>query len=68
MAGHLGVELGGPSRYRGVVSLRPRIGDAVMRLEPEHITGAVRMLYAVSVIAALSGAVTRLLIYRWAGG
>lgn len=68
MAGYLGVELGGPCRYRGVVSLRPHIGAAVVPLEPEHITGAVKMFFTVSAVAALLGSVVRVILSCRAAG
>lgn len=65
MAGYLGVELGGACRYKGVISLRPRIGEAIVRLEPEHITEAVKMLFTVAVIALLLGSLLRFLVDRF---
>ncbi|HIE12844.1 MAG TPA: cobalamin biosynthesis protein CobD [Desulfotomaculum sp.] len=68
MAGYLGVELGGACRYRGVVILRPGIGERVVGLEPGHIHAAVKMLYTVAALAVLLGSVFRLLGERLTGG
>lgn len=51
-AGALGVQLGGVSHYSGVETSLPHIGEAIEPLEKEHIRGAVRLMYAVSLVSA----------------
>jgi len=48
-AGALGIQLGGPVSYFGVLHSKPYIGDKERELEPEDIKLAVRLLYATSV-------------------
>jgi adenosylcobinamide-phosphate synthase len=49
-AGALGIELGGRNVYFGVVSERARMGYPTRPIEIQDIRGAIRLLYAVSVI------------------
>ncbi|WP_027408644.1 adenosylcobinamide-phosphate synthase CbiB [Anoxybacteroides tepidamans] len=44
MAALLGVQLGGVNTYQGVVSCRPKIGDAIVKLEKQHIRQAVYVM------------------------
>lgn len=50
-AGALGVRLGGPAYYFGVLCPKPIIGDAARPIESEDILRANRMLYAASLLA-----------------
>jgi adenosylcobinamide-phosphate synthase len=53
LAGALSVRLGGPSTYFGRVVDKPFIGDAPPQpLNPDHYRGAVRVLYATSLLMA----------------
>lgn len=54
-AGALGVRLGGASRYRGRVSLRPHLGDPLRPLSPERIPEAVRLMNAACHLALAAG-------------
>jgi len=49
-AGALGLQLGGPVSYFGVLRNKPHIGDKERELDPEDIKRAVRLLYATSFI------------------
>ena len=62
MAGALGVELGGPARYGGVLHDRRTIGDDKREIEPEDIRRACRMEQTGSVLCLLLLCGARLLI------
>ena len=49
-AGAMGIQLGGPVSYFGVMHNKPHIGDNERELEPDDIKRAVRLLYATSFI------------------
>ena len=49
-AGALGVQLGGPSYYKGILVEKPYIGDAVREIEPEDIRLANRLMFAAEAI------------------
>ena len=51
VAGALGIQLGGPSRYCGERVEKPLLGDARHPLGPEHITQSLRLLDRASVVA-----------------
>jgi len=57
MAGALGVRLGGPSEYFGMVVDKPFIGDETSELTSEKVRDAVRLLYVTGAAAALDLAV-----------
>ncbi|MBU2550881.1 MAG: adenosylcobinamide-phosphate synthase CbiB [Proteobacteria bacterium] len=52
LAGALGIRLGGPSTYFGVIEDKPYIGDADHEIGGRDYARAIRLLYAVSMISA----------------
>ena len=50
-AGALGLELGGPSLYKGVMVPKPTIGDALRPIETRDIARANRLMYATSLLS-----------------
>jgi adenosylcobinamide-phosphate synthase len=52
MAGGLGVQLGGPSAYGGVLSVKPTLGDGGEPLTPQTVRQAVRLMLVASWLAA----------------
>ena len=52
-AGALGVQLGGASRYAGVVKAKPQLGDTKRPLGAEQIDAAVRLLRVASFISCI---------------
>jgi len=54
-AGALGIRLGGPVSYFGVMRNKPFIGDYERDLEPDDIKRSVRLLYAVSFAGMILG-------------
>ncbi len=54
MSGALGLRLGGPNVYHGALVQKPWIGDAVRQPELADIPRAIRLLFAVSTLAALA--------------
>jgi len=57
-AGALGIRLGGPVSYFGVLHEKPYIGESCRELEPEDIKKAVILLHAVSVAGLILGWLT----------
>jgi adenosylcobinamide-phosphate synthase len=51
-AGALGVRLGGPMERRGKTVRLPELGDPLAPLAKDHLLGAIRLLYASTVVAA----------------
>jgi adenosylcobinamide-phosphate synthase len=51
-AGAMGVQLGGPTQYGGVVTNHPTIGDAGVALVPNHIKRSNALMYATSLLFA----------------
>lgn len=60
-AGALGVRLGGPSGYGGVLKVKPWIGDLNREIEIHDILGAVRLLNATAAVAVILFTTARLL-------
>jgi len=56
MAGSLGIQLGGPSTYSGVLVDKPFIGDACAAVDKKDIEKAVRFMYCTTLFAALLAA------------
>lgn len=66
MAGALGVSLGGPNIYNGMVSLRPRIGQAEQPLNPGMIVRAVSLSIRASlVVVILFGVLAVMISGQW---
>jgi adenosylcobinamide-phosphate synthase len=61
-AGALGVRLGGPSVYGGVIKVKPWIGDANREIGGDDILNAVRLLNATAVVAVIVFTIVR---YIW---
>ena len=65
VAGILGVQLGGNSRYFGSVVMKPTMGDPLRRLEPEDIVRVNRLMFVAS---GMSGILFLAIRYVIAGG
>ena len=50
VAGALKIQLGGINSYFGVPHFRAYMGDPIESLEPEHILGAIRLMYTATII------------------
>ena len=55
MAGALGVQLGGVNYYQGKPSQRALLGEAVVRLQRQHILQAVYLMIMATLIVATVG-------------
>ena len=53
VAGALGIQLGGPSRYCGELVEKPTLGDARQPLQPDHITQSLRLLDRASLLVLI---------------
>jgi adenosylcobinamide-phosphate synthase len=62
MAGALGVQLGGPAAYAGIIVQKPVIGDRRRPLEAQDILRANRLFLASVVLAAVLAIAGRLAI------
>ena len=60
MAGALGVQLGGPSIYGGVIVEKPYIGEADLLIEITHVREAEQILFIVSILMVLLASSYRL--------
>ncbi len=50
VAGALNIQLGGINSYFGVPHFRAYMGDAIEKLNPAHIIGAIRLMYTATII------------------
>ena len=55
VAGALGIRLGGPSTYKGIVSDKQFIGDAGKRVVPDNIKHSVKIVFVASVLSVVGG-------------
>ncbi|MGQ9631187.1 MAG: adenosylcobinamide-phosphate synthase CbiB [bacterium] len=55
-AGALGVQLGGPNYYEGILHIRPTVGDPIGELSLDSYKGAVKLMYTVSLLSLALGA------------
>ncbi|MDR4497011.1 MAG: adenosylcobinamide-phosphate synthase CbiB [Candidatus Scalindua sp.] len=55
VAGALGIRLGGPSTYKGVVSDKQFIGDAWKKVIPDNIKHSIKIVFVASVLSVVSG-------------
>jgi adenosylcobinamide-phosphate synthase len=53
VAGALGIQLGGPATYGGILSIKPTLGDPGPAIEPAHVRRAVRLLHVTTALAFL---------------
>jgi adenosylcobinamide-phosphate synthase len=56
-AGALGIRLGGPTSYFGILHEKPYIGDSERELEPEDIKRCVKLMYTTSLLGLLLGCI-----------
>jgi adenosylcobinamide-phosphate synthase len=56
MAGALGIRLGGPSTYAGVVNLKSFIGDARNVLDKKSIEKSIWLMYCATLLAVVAAA------------
>ena len=62
VAGALGIKLGGPSTYKGIVYDKQFIGDAGNRVVPGNIKDSIKIVFVASVLSVVSGIVVLLLM------
>jgi adenosylcobinamide-phosphate synthase len=63
MAGALGLQLGGPSTYGGILSKKPLLGDPTRPLTIGTVRRAIRLMLLAGCVALLVAIAMRLLIY-----
>jgi adenosylcobinamide-phosphate synthase len=68
MAGALGVQLGGPSTYGGVLSKKPNLGELLVPLTTRTVRQAIRLMLLASWLALLMAVGCRMLIIRLTSG
>ena len=61
IAGALGIKLGGPSTYKGVISNKPFIGGQTNEIVPDNIRHTIRIVFVAAVLLVACG-ITILLI------
>lgn len=66
-AGVLGIQLGGPCSYDGAAACKPLIGRPGQLLGPEHISGAVRLMWLTSGCGLLAFSAARM-VAQWLFG
>lgn len=49
-AGVLGIQLGGPSVYKGIVKEKPWLGDGAEKPEPRHIQDSIRLMRSTAIL------------------
>lgn len=54
VAGALGIRLGGLNYYFGRPSFRTYMGEPRQELSPRHISGAIRLMYAATILFLLA--------------
>lgn len=64
MSGALGLRLGGPNVYHGVLVEKPWLGDPVREPEPADIPRAIRLLQAVSTLAVVAALLLSLMLKK----
>jgi adenosylcobinamide-phosphate synthase len=65
MAGALGVQLGGVSRYQGIESLKPTLGDGIDPLDTGTVRRALLVMRITAWLALAFGVVLAGVIYEW---
>lgn len=68
VAAILGVQLGGTNTYKGVLSERPKLGDARFTLEQKHINDAIAVMYRsifIFIVGLIVGGLIIELTFAW---
>lgn len=50
VAGLLGIQLGGPSYYKGELKHKPTLGDRVVEIDKSHIRDTIEIMYRSEII------------------
>ncbi|MFN3466723.1 MAG: adenosylcobinamide-phosphate synthase CbiB, partial [Candidatus Brocadiales bacterium] len=61
-AGALGIQLGGPSTYGGILSDKPLLGEPIESMSTHKIKDSIKLAYITSFLALALGVVTRFVI------